>query len=281
MDCSWDRLETRELVYFLAVAEELHFGRAAQRLGIGQPSLSRAIARLERRVGVPLFARTSRSVALTDAGQTLMIEARTTLEALDRAVRRTQLAGASRVRLAATPGAGTLPLRAMISAYGRTSGPAPVEMVFTRAPAAAARAGQADLALACDTEDLSGLQTLAILAERPVALLPAQHPLAAGRHVTLPSLRAEVTFAENCPALSLDEIIDSVALNLLIVIVGEGAAARTGPAVTSVAVSGLGPSTLVLAWAGDLLPATAAFLAAARRYAARTGTPALASVAAS
>jgi DNA-binding transcriptional LysR family regulator len=152
-------------------------------------------------------------------------------------------------------------------------------MVFTRAPAAAARAGQADLALACDTEDLSGLWTLAILTEKPIALLSAQHPLAVARQVTPPSLRAEAAFAEDCPALSLDEIIDSVALNLLIV--GEGAADRTGPAVTSVAVNGLGPSTLVLAWAGDPLPTTAAFLAAARRYAARTGTHALPSAAAS
>ena len=64
-------------------------------------------------------------------------------------------------------------------------------------------------------------------------------------------------------------------------IVGEGAAARTGPAVTGVPVTGLAPSTLVLAWAGDVLPATGAFLAAARRYVTRTGPHALASVAAS
>jgi hypothetical protein len=154
-------------------------------------------------------------------------------------------------------------------------------MVFTRDPAAAARVGQADLALACDTEDLSGLQTLDIATERPVALLPAQHPLAASRSLSLSRLRAEATFAEQCPALSLDEIIDSVALDRLIVIVGEGAAARTGPAVTGVPVAGLAPSTLVLSWAGEVLPATSDFLAAARRYVTRTSTHALASVAAS
>jgi DNA-binding transcriptional LysR family regulator len=281
MDPGRDRLETRELAYFVAVAEELHFGRAAERLGIAQPPLSRAIARLERRVGVSLFARTSRSVALTAGGETFLVEARAVLDALDRAVRRTQQASVSRLRVAATAGAGTVPLRALISAYGRTKNPATVEMVFTRDPAGAVRAGKADLALVCDTEDLSELQAMAITVERPIALLPAQHRLASERRLSLARLRDEATFAEQCPALSLDEIIDSVSLDRLIVIVGEGAASRTGPEVTGVPVTGLAPSTLVLAWADGTLPSTGTFLAAARRYVARADRHTLVSAAAS
>lgn len=70
-------METRELAYFLAVADELHFGRAAAGLGITQPALSKTIRQLERRLGVASFERTSRAVTLTEPGQVLAHEART------------------------------------------------------------------------------------------------------------------------------------------------------------------------------------------------------------
>src|ERR1700729_2128156 len=86
-------LEPRLLRYFLAVAEELHFGHAAARLYISQPSLSNQIHKLERTVGTELFVRTSREVKLTAAGQALLEEAPLALAALERAAERTRLAG--------------------------------------------------------------------------------------------------------------------------------------------------------------------------------------------
>src|SRR4029078_8975386 len=81
-------VETRELRYFVAVAEELHFGRAAQRLGMAQPPLSRAIRQLERRLGVGLLERDRRGVAPTAAGEVLLHEGRAALGATAAAARR-------------------------------------------------------------------------------------------------------------------------------------------------------------------------------------------------
>ena len=91
----WREVELRELRIFLALADELHFGRTAERLGISQPGVSEAVRVLESRLGVKVFDRTSRRVRLTPAGEGLRRDLVPTLAALDQAL--TQTSELSRV----------------------------------------------------------------------------------------------------------------------------------------------------------------------------------------
>ena len=90
-------IEVRHLRYFIAVAEEMHFGRAAERLHMAQSPLSHQIRQLERRLGVLLLERDHHVIGVTDAGATFLDEARAVLASLDRAVERTRRAGQGEV----------------------------------------------------------------------------------------------------------------------------------------------------------------------------------------
>jgi DNA-binding transcriptional LysR family regulator len=262
-----DQLETRELTYFVAVAEELHFSRAAERLGIAQPPLSRAISRLERRIGVRLLDRTSRRVELTAAGSVFFDECRRLLRSLDAAVHRTRRADRpSRFVLAVRPGTGSGLLAEALRAY---EGAEP-ELVFTADGAGSLRDGTADVALLCtDRDDLTDLQAVDIAEAHPVALLPSDHPLAGRATVIAAELRLDPAYREQCPPVGLDEILDRVALGRLVTIVGSTGAERLTPEVTAVPVTDVPSTTLALAWLPrSTRPEIVAFAEAARRVTA-------------
>jgi len=181
-------METRELRYFVAVAEELHFGRAAERLGIAQPPLSRAIRQLEVRLGATLLERGGRTVSLTPAGAVLLDEGRTALAAVDAAearVRRMAL-GEDRVVLAIKAGASGGLLSRLLDAYAAEPGAVDVDVTLcgTGEQEHLLRTGQADVAiLHRPYDDTAGLAAEVIVTENQVAILPAGHPLAAREHL--------------------------------------------------------------------------------------------------
>lgn len=189
-----DDLETRELRYFIAVAEELHFGRAAERLGMAQPPLSRAIRQLERRLGVQLLDRDRRGVALTHAGSVLLREAGAALDAVAAATRRTRRAGDPNrpLVLATKAGASHELLRRLLDTVASEPDAAPVEVLLCEVgeQAGLLRDGRADVALMHRPfDDLAGFDTEDLCAEGQVAILPAGHPLAARDQLTLADVR--------------------------------------------------------------------------------------------
>lgn len=180
-------MEVRELTYFRAVAEELNFSRAAHRLGMAQPPLSRAISQLERRLGVRLFDRDTRQVTLTQAGQVLLVEAAHVLDAIAAATHRTQRAGRSLV-VTAKPGIATTLLREIVATY---RGPLDVLVSGYGEQVGLVRTGRADAALVgspCRDRDERGLDFEILTTEPRVAVLPAGHPLTAHQTLTVADL---------------------------------------------------------------------------------------------
>jgi DNA-binding transcriptional LysR family regulator len=174
-------VEARELRYFVAVAEELNFSRAARRLGIAQPPLSKAISQLESRLGVKLLERTTRQVSLTAAGQALLDNGRAALEAVTAAVARAQRAGQPEPRLAVAvkPGSDGGLLREIIAAYQAPGLPPAHVLVGTWGqPETLLRDGRADVALLRSPFNPRGIEVEELLSEPRVAALPAGHRLA-------------------------------------------------------------------------------------------------------
>jgi DNA-binding transcriptional LysR family regulator len=184
------------LRYFLAVAEELHFGRAAARLHISQPSLSAQIQKLERSLGTPLFARTSRHVEITVAGRAFLDEARLVLVAMERAVERARLAGAGlagTVRLGYAPPASFETLPVQLAAVAKDSpnvSVVPSEHFSAEIPARIV-AGEIDVGLALLPQRTSGVESEPLRVEPVAAVLSASHSLAEGRSIRVADLAKE------------------------------------------------------------------------------------------
>ncbi|MBW8484257.1 LysR family transcriptional regulator [Actinomadura parmotrematis] len=286
-----DDLEVRQLRYFVAVAEELHFGRAAERLGMAQPPLSRAIREMERRLGVALLERTTRQVALTPAGAVLLRDARTALDAVAAAGHRARHAGRARpaLRLAmkADYDAGLLP--GILDAYRSEPAALPVEVQMggpgEQLPAL--RDGRADVALLPTPFDARGLDTEPLLTAPLLAALAAADPLAARTSLTLADLAGRVlpdglpagegprrpSTAPGAPRRDLAQIFNLVELGTAVWFLPDWLAARhPRPALAYRPVADVPPVTLTLAWpAESRSPALAAFV---RTATARAAAPA-------
>jgi LysR family transcriptional regulator, benzoate and cis,cis-muconate-responsive activator of ben and cat genes len=189
-------LELRHLHYFLAVAEEQHFGRAAERLGIAQPPLSQQMQRLETTLGVELFDRSRRRVQLTAAGRALAARASSVLEAaagLREDVRQAALgrSGVLRVGVGASAALGIVP--GMIARF-RAQHPAVVvqlDDVSSRPHEERVRQRLIDVALQREAAPIDGLRATVVREERLVVVLPRTHRFARRRTLKLRELRGE------------------------------------------------------------------------------------------
>ena len=269
-----DDVETRELRYFVAVAEELHFGRAALRLGMAQPPLSRAIRQLEERIGVRLFDRDRRGVTLTAAGSALLREAPAALDAVRAAVRRARRAGAPERRLVLATKAGSSHefLQALLDAAPED---VPIDVVLCEIGEQAGLLldGTADVAVMHRPfDDFTGIESVDLTSEPQVAIVPASHPLARRRSLTM----AEVSSVPDLPMArwplsdwtyppgpgpevhSQSQLAQLVALGRTLLVIPRSSRAWQWPEHVAVPVLDAPVATTVLGWpAGRSTPAVA------------------------
>ncbi|MFC3337162.1 LysR family transcriptional regulator [Paracandidimonas soli] len=191
-------MELRHLRYFLAVAHELHFTRAAEKLGIGQPPLSQQIQQLERELGVTLLLRGRRGVELTEAGHAFREEALRTLGAADRAMETARRVGNSEIDKLAigfTVSASIHPFVPRVIRASRERLPQ-VEIMLqqhtTNELIAAVKDRQIDVAfIRAPAPEAAGVQVETLLHEPLVAVLSTAHPLARRKTIRLKDLAGE------------------------------------------------------------------------------------------
>ncbi|MFF5258004.1 LysR substrate-binding domain-containing protein [Actinomadura viridis] len=269
----------RDLRYFAVIADELNFTRAAARLFVSQPALSKQIRALERRLGFDLFERRGRDIALTPRGAALLPEVREILRTWDRAYARSRALGGPRTLVVGMQTAVGRDLQRRALRRFRELAPGwtvSLRLVGWDDPSAGLADATSDVAFVWLPIPLDGTSTRTLVTERRWVALPDDHPLA-GRaeipfadlldepFVTLPAaagplrdfwLAAEAR--ENRPprigteATSPDEALEAVSSGLGVALLSAGnARLYQRPGVVCRPVAGLAPADLAVAWRSD------------------------------
>ena len=198
-------IETRLLLQFIAVAEELHFSRAAKRLHMAQPPLSQAIRKLENEIGASLFERTNRSVALTSAGSSFLVMARRIVQSMEEGVAHTRRVALGVDGHLTMTFINILPYPSVLRAlrtFRQSSGGVAITMqeATTQEQILSLERGTADIGFmrtpGATTPDLH-IET--VLRERLCVALPIGHPLAEQPAIVLTSLKDEAFLASPRP----------------------------------------------------------------------------------
>lgn len=204
-------IELRHLRYFLAVAETLHFSRAAQRLGIAQPPLSQQIRRLEQIVGHRLFDRNTRGVRLTLAGQLLAERARGTIDKVHDDLAQVRRLGRGEEGTLTVGFSGSVMfthLPAAIEAYRRRYPKVELRLreSVTSAQISALLDGTLDVAFLRDGDPTDGIRMTTVLEEPYVAVLPEAHALVRKRSLRVADLRGHpfIFFSRRMGPLAFD-----------------------------------------------------------------------------
>jgi DNA-binding transcriptional LysR family regulator len=209
-------MELRHLRSFVAVAEELHFGRAAERLHIAQSPLSQQIQRLERQVGVTLFDRNRRKVELTEAGNAMLVHARATLAQADLAADAARSAAAGHtgtLRIGFLASAALVLLPKIVPPWRASTPEAKLELVegSSRDHITALREHRLDVAFVRPPATADGLTADTVWCEPVVAVLPAGSLLARPDPLRLSDLRDEdfVLFPRSSAPQFHDELVSA------------------------------------------------------------------------
>jgi DNA-binding transcriptional LysR family regulator len=207
-------IELRHLRYFAAVAETLHFGKAAEQLGMAQPPLSQQIKSLERILGYSLFDRTTRGVRLTKVGRYFLERARDTLAKMRDDVEAARRLGGGREGILTVGFSGSIMFTVLPRAIKRYRRLYPGVELRLRELVTAEQIpplldGTLDLGFLRDGEQRDGLTLEQALREPFVAVLPARHKLAGKAAISPGDLRSEpfVLFARRMGALAFDRTV--------------------------------------------------------------------------